>query len=70
LESKTGDYASQITLTLSAVEDVDIHTVYCYAAQGDKNRSFEISKKINIFPEGRDVNWNLYNQIRENEMFQ
>ncbi|XP_060569770.1 uncharacterized protein LOC132728153 [Ruditapes philippinarum] len=70
LKTKTGHYASQITLTLSAVEDVDIHTVYCYAAQGDKNRSFEISKKINIFPEGRDVNWNLYDRVREAQVFQ
>ncbi|XP_053397828.1 uncharacterized protein LOC128546085 [Mercenaria mercenaria] len=62
--------ASRVTLSISPRDDHDIHTVYCVAAQGDANGSFEISHKINVYPGvDRENNWELYQRVQESQVF-
>lgn len=64
-KSDPNRFTSRVTLTLSPVDDPDIHTVYCMASQGGPNGAFEVSRKINVFPAERENNWELYQRIKD-----
>lgn len=57
---------SRVTLTISPVDDPDIHTVYCMASQGGPNGAYEVSRRIDVFPE-KENNWELYRRVQESQ---
>ncbi|KAH3737857.1 uncharacterized protein LOC127851647 [Dreissena polymorpha] len=57
---------SRVTLTLTPVDDVDVHTLYCVANQGGSGGSYSVSSKIEIYPgQQRSNNTELYSRLRE-----
>lgn len=62
-------FTSRVTLTLSPIDDPDIHTVYCMASQGGPNGAFEVSRKIDVFPGlEKENNWELYQRVQESQV--
>lgn len=67
-KSDPNRFTSRVTLTISPIDDPDVHTVYCMASQGGPNGSFEVSRRIDVFPgKEKENNWELYQRVQDSQ---
>ncbi|KAL4232830.1 putative aminophospholipid-translocase [Mactra antiquata] len=64
--SDPSKFTSRITLSISPVDEPDIHSVFCTSTQGGPNAAFERSTLINVFPGmEKENNWELYSRVQK-----